>query len=133
MFITLLIVTFVLSILVCSIIAKLFSNSLKKILERLTEPAISESFRKYILFAMYVVGISSGVRIWELERYITPSQYAEETQILVLNSERWILEVYRTIIATLEGIAWMLLIFFLFTLIAYVIVKATEARRENRS
>ena len=86
MFITLLIVTFVLSILVCSIIAKLFSNSLKKILERLTEPAISESFRKYILFAMYVVGISSGVRIWELERYITPSQYAEETQILVLNS-----------------------------------------------
>jgi hypothetical protein len=32
--------------------------------------------------------------------------------VLELTQERWILEVYRTIIETLQGIAWALLLFF---------------------
>ncbi len=132
MFITLLAITFLISLLACFIIARLFNKSIKKILDRLTEETISESFQKYIQFAIFVVGISSGVRIWELERYITPNSY-EDSQILVLTSDRWVLEVYRTIIATLEGIAWMLLLFFIFALVAYVIVRIFESKKEIRN
>jgi len=40
--------------------------------------------------------------------------------------------VYRTVIGTLQSAAWMLLLFFLFALIAYVIVKGLEARKQKR-
>jgi len=49
--------------------------------------------------------------------------------VLELTQDRWILEVYGTIIGTLQSIAWMLLLFFLFALIAYVIVKGMEAEK----
>lgn len=39
------------------------------------------------------------------------------------------LEVYRTIIETLQGIAWMLLVFFVVALVAYVIVRLSELKR----
>jgi hypothetical protein len=78
-----------------------------------------------------VVGISSGVRIWQLERYITPIN-REGTDVIVLNLERWILEVYRTVIGSLQGIAWLLLVFFIFALIAYVIVRLFEFKKDAK-
>ena len=45
--------------------------------------------------------------------------------------ERWILEVYRTIIESLQGIAWMLLVFFVAALIAYVVVRLGELKRHK--
>ena len=128
MFITLLIVTFIISFVVCFIVVKLFDKPLNNILNRLLEESISVAWEKYLKFAIFVVGISSGVRIWQLEKYISPPAGSSSKQ-LTLNSDRWILEVYRSIIETLQGIAWMLLLFFIFALIAYVIVRATEARK----
>jgi len=130
MFLTLLIVTFIISISVCQIIVKIFNKSLMGIINRLIEDSISDAWLKYLKFAIYVVGISSGVRIWELEKYITPTD-PEKSEVIVLNSDRWILEVYRTIIGTLEGIAWLLLVFFIFALIAYVIVRLVEIKNEK--
>jgi hypothetical protein len=75
------------------------------------------------------VGISSGVRIWELEKYITPLRTSDFV-ITQLTTERWILEVYRTLIGSLQGIAWLLLVFFIFALLAFVIVRVFELRRE---
>jgi ABC-type arginine transport system permease subunit len=49
--------------------------------------------------------------------------------IVELTTERWVVEVYRTIIGTLQGLAWVLLIFFAFTLLAFVIVRVFETRR----
>ena len=46
----------------------------------------------------------------------------DKAQIIALTTERWVLELYRTIIETLQGIAWMLLVFFLCSLVAYVVV-----------
>ncbi len=90
--------------------------------------AISDAWLKYLKFAIYVVGISSGVRIWQLEKYITPLRH-KDAKIVELTTERWVLEVYRTIIETLQGIAWLLLVFFIFALIAYVMVKIFESRK----
>ncbi|HCL28536.1 MAG TPA: hypothetical protein DIC52_08885 [Candidatus Latescibacteria bacterium] len=49
-------------------------------------------------------------------------------KVIELTTERWILEVYRTLIGTLQSIAWMLLVFFVFALIAYVVVRIGERR-----
>ena len=73
MFLTLLIVTFIIAISVCFIIVKIFHKSLTSILNRLIEESISGAWLRYLKFAIYVVGISSGVRIWHLEKYITPA------------------------------------------------------------
>jgi hypothetical protein len=64
--------------------------------------------------------------VWDLEKYITPRP--EDAQAIVLNAERWTLEIYRTIIGTLQSVAWLLLVFFVFALIAYVIVRGLEWR-----
>ncbi len=128
MFVTLLIVTFLISFVVSGIVVRMFGKPIDKILRRIIADEISQAWVKYLKFAIYVVGISSGVRIWSLERYITPEQL-ERGQIIELTTERWVLEVYRTIIGSLQGIAWLLLIFFIFALIAFVIVRIFELRR----
>jgi len=130
MFITLLIVTFVIAFVVSTIVARFFRQPIDKILARIITDEISKAWSKYLLFAIYVTGISSGVRIWALEKYITQPQI-EGAQIITLTGQRWVLEVYRTVIETLQGIAWMLLVFFVFALVAYVIVRAFELKRSK--
>jgi len=128
MFVTLLAVTFVIALVVSGIAVLMFARPIDGILQRIISDPISQAWTKYVKFAIYVVGISSGVRIWQLERYITPGQF-KEAQILQLTRDRWVLEVYRTIIESLQGIAWLLLVFFAVALVAFVIVRAFELRR----
>jgi hypothetical protein len=128
MFITLLIINFLIAFIVCLVIAKIFQKPIDKILLRLVAEDIYTTWSKYLLFAIYVVGISGGVRIWDLERYITPQ--TQGGAILQLTGERWVLELYRTVIGTLQSVAWMLLLFFIFALIAYVIVKGLELKKQ---
>lgn len=128
MFITLLVVTFIISVAVCSMVVLFFGKPICRILHRLIADDISQAWSKYLRFAIYVIGISSGVRIWELEKYITPPQ-SKDAQIVGLTRDRWVLEVYRTIIESLQGIAWLLLVFFVFALIAFVIVRVFELRK----
>ena len=130
MFITLLIVTFVIAFAVSTLVANFFRQPIDKILSRIITDEISKAWSKYLLFAIYVTGISSGVRIWDLEKYITQPQF-EGAKIVSLTGQRWVLEVYRTVIETLQGIAWMLLVFFVFALVAYVIVRAFELKRQK--
>ena len=132
MFLALLAVTFGLALGVSFIVARIFDRPVKNILARIIADEIHLAWVKYIQFAIYVVGVSGGVRIWQLERYITPHiiPSGEAVQeVLVLTSDRWVLEVYRTIIATLQSVAWMLMVFFVFALIAYVIVRVFELRQ----
>ena len=128
MCLTLLLVTFVISVLVSLLIVTLFTRPIDTILRRIIADEISAAWVRYIRFGLYVVGISSGVRINELERYITrpPVEHAE---IVSLNVERWVLEVYRTMISALQGLAGVLWSFFLFALIAFVVVRIFELRR----
>ena len=128
MFVLLLIVNLVVSVIVCALLAQAFKKPLTGILQRLIAEDIHAAWKKYLTFALYVVGISGGVRVWDLEKYITPKK--EGAAVLELTSDRWVLELYWTIIGTLQSVAWMLLVFFLFALIAYVIVKGQELKRQ---
>jgi hypothetical protein len=130
MFVTLLLITFVIAAATSTVIALLFSKPIKKILGRLVTEELAPTWQRYLLFAIYVVGISGGVRVWDIEKYITPDK---EGKLLVLNSDRWVIEVYKTVIGALQSVAWMLLIFFLFALIAYVVVRGLEMRRAASS
>lgn len=132
MFITLLAVTFLISAAVSSIVVRIFGKPIDGILQRIIADPISQAWVKYVKFAVYVVGISSGVRIFELERYITPGQF-KDAQVLILTRDRWVLEVYRTIIESLQGIAWLLLVFFAVALVAFVIVRVFELRKAKSS
>ena len=137
MFLTLLLATFLIAVATSTLAVSLFSQPVKKILDRLVSEELGASWKRYILFAIYVVGISGGVRVWDLERYITPR--TNEEAPIALNFDRWILEVYKTVIGTLQSVAWMLLVFFLFALLAYVVLRGFELRHakglpeQNRS
>jgi hypothetical protein len=130
MFISLLAATFAVAFCVSWILAAVFRKPMDKILARILDDEISHAWELYLLFAIFVVGISSGVRPWELERYISPETM--DGVPLVLNAERWVLEIYRTVIGTLEGVAWMLLVFFIVTLIVFAIVRMMELRKSGR-
>lgn len=127
MFLTLLLVTFLIAALVSFLVARLFNGALRQILDRLVAGELSGAWHRYLIFALYVVGISGGVRIWSLEQYVLPRGRGEPP--LRLSPDRWTLEVYRTIIGTLQSVAWMLLVFFLVALVAYVVTRGFELRR----
>lgn len=132
MLLSLLIVTFVVALFTSWVVVRFFSAPVEAILKRIIDDEIRSAWLKYLKFAIYVVGVSKGVRVLELERYVTPSRFDKDARILELTAERWLLEIYRTVIETLQGIAWMLLIFFIFALIAYVIVRVFELRRGSK-
>jgi len=129
MFVTLLVVTFLIALAFSLLVVWLFKTPINSILGRIITPDISGAWNRYISFAIVVVGVSGGVRVWDLEKYIT--QQNKEMEVIMLNSERWVLEVYRTIIGTLQSAAWLLLVFFVFALIAYVITRGFELRHTN--
>ena len=126
MILTLLLVTLLTAVVVSFGVAMLFRGSLRTILQRILTPELVTAWFRYITFAIYVVGVSGGVRIWELEKYITPR--AENEPAVVLTRDRWLLELYRTVIATLQSTAWMLLVVFAVALIAVVIVRGQELK-----
>jgi ABC-type transport system involved in multi-copper enzyme maturation permease subunit len=135
MFFSLLLVTFLLAFIVAFIVVRLFDKPVGLILQRIIGDEISAAWNKYIKFAAFVVAISGGVRIYELERYITPQSAPRtpdgEAVPLMLNAERWTLEIYRTVIETLQSVAWMYLVVFVVALIAYVIVRGFELRHKK--
>jgi hypothetical protein len=135
MFITLLIVTFLIAGAVAVLVSRWFASPIQRILAQIVDTEITFAWTMYLRFAILVVGISSGVRIFQLERYISPPTYAPEgaAEILQLTRDRWVLEIYRTVIGTLQGIAWVLLVFFVVALLAVVIVRFGDGRARRRA
>jgi hypothetical protein len=129
-FIVLLIGSLALSLLVSFFLVRVFRQSVSSILGRIIKEDISLAWVRYIMFAMYVAGISSGVRVWDLERYIQGSVEKGGVQ-LVLNADRVILECYQTLIGTMQGISGVLLAFFAVAIIAYAVIRAFESKKEK--
>lgn len=127
-FLLLLVVTLAIAVIVSGLVIFFFRKSVDKIFMRLIGEEIAVAWKKFLIFALFVVGVSSGVSIWKLERFIMPE--TEGVTRPVLTPEFWGLEIYRTIIQTLGGMAWALLIFFLVALVAFVIVKKKEAKSD---
>jgi hypothetical protein len=128
-FITLLAVTLLVALLLSTVAALLFVRPIRRIIQRIVGDEIGAAWVRYLVFAMYVVGVGGGVNIRQIERYVTPR--TADGEVLLLTSERWIIELYSSAIGTLGAVTWMLLVFFVFALIAYVLVRAFEAKRRE--
>lgn len=134
MFLLLLLATFAVALGVSFAVIWLFTKPIDGVLRRIIADEISAAWSKYMKFAILVVGVSSGVPVHDLERYVSATLGGREVQSAAsLSFDRWIFELYRAAIETLQGIAWMLLVFFVFALIAYVIVRIGEMRGEVKS
>jgi hypothetical protein len=133
MIILLFITTFIIAFAVASIVVFIFNKPIDGILKRVVPPDISPAWAKYLRFAIYVVGIGGGVRVWDLEKYLTLQE--PYTEIVQLTPARWLLEIYQTVIGTLQSTAMVLLVFFVFALIAVVMVRLFETRvaSQNRN
>ena len=126
MVITLLITTFIVAFAVASIVAFVFNKPIDGILKRVVPADIAYAWVRYLRFAIYVVGLGGGVRVWDFEKYLI--QQEPYGAIVPLTGERWMLEIYATIIGTLQSAAIVLLVFFVFALIAVVIVRIFDTR-----
>lgn len=126
MVIALLIVTFVIALGVASIVAVAFKRPVDSILARIVPPEICQAWARYLRFAIYVVGIGGGVRVWSFEKYLVAQE--PYGAVVPLTANRWVLEVYETVIGALQSTAMVLLVFFVFALIAVVIVRVFESR-----
>lgn len=126
MFISLLLVTFVIAAATSYVVARTFQGPVAAILTRVVADELALAWQRYVVFAIYLVGINGGVRIWHLEQYV-----AAGTAAPVLNGDRWALEVYRTLIGSLQSIAWALLAFFAVALVAYLVIRAIELRERR--
>lgn len=125
-FLILLLVTLAIACAVAMLVIRMFKGPIDKIFSRIIGDDLGVEWRKFLTFALFVVGVSSGVNIYKLEKFIEPiAKSAEQYQ---LTAEYWGLEVYRTIIHTLGGMAWALLIFFVVALIAFAISRRKEVK-----
>src|SRR5260370_15171777 len=131
MFLFLLFATFAMAFVVSFDVMLLFTKPIDSVLRRIIADEISVAWSKYMKFAILVVGVSAGVQLRDLEKYINPTLGGREVQTASPGFDRWIFELYRTAIETFQGIAWMLLVFFVFALIAYFILCLSEDRKDQ--
>ena len=124
MFVLLLVVTFTLATAASYVVARMFDKPLAGIIARLIPDELSVAWHRYVLFGLYLIGVNGGVRIWEFQKYVLPIGAARDT--LILTPDRWALEVYRTLMGTLQSTAQVLLLLFICALLGYVIVRARE-------
>ncbi len=127
MFFVLLIVTLGTSLGTAGIVVRLFRRPIRQILDRIIGEEIAEGWQKFLIFALFVVGVSSGVQIWKLEQYLQP-QGPDPRVHTQLTGAAIALEIYRTMIQVLQGLAWALLLFFVIALVAFAIIRRTEPR-----
>ena len=132
MFLALLALTLGVALATSAIVVFFFNRPIRQILDRIIGEGIAEGWHRFLLFAVFVVGVSSGVQIWKLEQYVHPPGGPEgAARPLTLDTASVGLEVYRTVIVSLQGIAWALLVFFVVALIAFAITRRREGGREN--
>ena len=130
MFVTLLFVTLLVSLGTAAVVVSLFRKPIGQILDRIIGETIAEGWKKFLTFALFVVGVSNGVQFWKLEQYLRTEGAAPGIPgtPLPLSASALALEVYRTVILVLQGMAWALLMFFTIALVAFAILRRGETR-----
>jgi len=130
MFVSLLFALLAIALLLTSIVVAGFRRPIAGIFNRLVGESMSAAWVRFLTFALYVVGISSAVRSYRLDKYVA-KQY-KDAVLADLNLNTWILEIYESVRSVLSGLAWSLMSFFTVALIAFIIVRACELKRGDK-
>jgi hypothetical protein len=130
MFVTLLLVTLAVSLATAALVVRFFRAPIGQILDRIIGENIATGWKQFLVFALFVVGVSNGVQFWKLEQYLRPDTAGPGVagRAYDLSASAIALEVYRTIILVLQGLAWALFMFFTIALIAFAILRRGEMR-----
>ncbi len=124
MIVALFAVSFVIALGLSVIVAWISREAIDSILGRfVADYVVRAGFEKYIRFAIVVVGISGGTRVRALQEYISAPAWNKTALEAALTQEFWAMELYRTVIGTLEGIVGLLLLCIFLALIAPVVVR----------
>ena len=124
MFVALFVASFVLALALAVTVAWISREAVDTVLRRfVADRAVRTGFEKYIRFAIVVVGISGGSRVRVLQEYLAASDLNKAAMAAQLTQEFWALEIYRTVVGTLEGIAALLLVCIFMALIAPLVVR----------
>jgi hypothetical protein len=116
--------SFVLALALSATIAWLSREAIDTILRRfVVDPVVRHGFEKYIRFATVVVGISSGTRVKPLQEYISAPEWNKPALQAALTQEFWTLELYRTVLGALEGVAGLLLLCIFLALVAPAVLR----------
>jgi len=116
------------TVLVSVAVVRFFDTAVYKILLRVLGQDLADAWRRYISFVIFVAGVSGGVRPWNLEQYLPPTAGKGSSQ-LEITGARWLLELWNALTETLRSIALIMLLFFLCSMMAYVIARSLEVRR----
>ncbi|MDE0041638.1 MAG: hypothetical protein OXT74_06360 [Candidatus Poribacteria bacterium] len=125
MFLGFLLVPLIVTAIVSFCVVKVFEKPIAAILSRIIKDEVSRFFIKYVKLATYLVGISRGVRIFQLyedvRKLTTDNQDYDRIELL------WMSGIYGTIIGTLEAIVHIYLWLFLLLSLLYIMVKVLES------
>lgn len=129
MFIALFGASFLLALALSATIAWLSREAMDTVLRRfVVDPLVCSGFEKYIRFAIVVVGISSGTRAKALQEYISAAEWNKPALQAALTQEFWTLELYRTVLGTLEAVAGLLLLCIFLALIAPAVLRLLQVQ-----
>ncbi|HVH59538.1 MAG TPA: hypothetical protein VM709_04360 [Candidatus Sulfotelmatobacter sp.] len=116
--------SFLLALALSATIAWLSREAMDAVLRRfVVDPVVRGGFERYLRFAIVVVGISSGTRAKALQEYIAAAEWNKPALQAALTQEFWTLELYRTVMGTLEGVAGLLLLCIFLALIAPAVLR----------
>jgi hypothetical protein len=133
MFVVLFLATFLLAFGISNGVAWAGKEPIEGILQHFFSLNVTAAMSKYLRLAIVLIGVSSGARIRILEEYIAASPANKLQMADALSQEYWVLELYRTSIAALEGILWLLLLFSLIVFAAYWIMRKSAVKQQDPS
>ena len=133
MFVVLFLVTFVLAFGISSGVAWAGKEPIEGLLRHFFSFTVTAAMSKYLRLAVVLIGVSSGARIRVLEEYIAASTANKIAMTDALTQEFWVVELYRTTTASLEGILWLLLLFSLVVFAAYWIMRKAKRQTSESS
>ena len=129
MFITLLVVTLILAGTLAFVGLRYLRSPLRGVLNRVAGPDAAEHWYRFAMFALYITSVGHGVQVFRLERYLQKTN--KDAVIPPLTFEAWVYEIYQVIERTFEGLAWGAMTIFIIGLLAIVVLRAFEIRRDK--
>jgi hypothetical protein len=132
MFLILLVPEVVASLVISWYVVRALSQSIEEILNRITSDQTSRAWAKYVKFAIYVAGVSGGMRITEKDfqefgmRMMEKSFAEFDSRIYISLVSGLVWKICEAVIGALRGIFWFLACFFIAAAIAFVIVRVIE-------
>ena len=129
MFITLLIANILASLLTTAAVLGFLNRSIRGMLVRIVGEPAAPYWRRFTLVALGISGFTRGVELDRLALYMPRG--GGKPPIFASDAQAWVYELVTVVTRTLEGLAWATTPIFVAALVAFVVVRGFESRRDE--